>query len=179
MRSLLQRTLRRLLVISGVVTACLGASTSSCDFGSGSDGIGPSFVTELTLRDVNGVPSDSFARGEPIELRLTVRNRLSTAATVQFTSTRQSDFVVIRRGSQALVWKFSDGKAFAQVQTELEFAAGEIKTFSVTWDQLDSSEQPVDTGVYEARGVLIYEGFDTDPLRSHEMGSTLERFTIQ
>jgi hypothetical protein len=29
------------------------------------------------------------------------------------------------------------------------------------------------------RGVLVYEGFDTDPLRSHEMGSTLERFTIQ
>lgn len=179
MRPPLQLTLRRLLVISGLVTACLGASTSSCEFGDGSGGIGPSFVTELSLRDASGLPSDTFARGEPIELRLTVRNRLSTAATVQFSDARTSDFVVIRQGSRVLVWKWSDGRAFPLVLTELEFAAGETKTFSVTWDQSDSSGQPVAAGVYEARGVLVYEGFDADPLRSHEMGSTLERFTIQ
>lgn len=171
--------MRRLLTILGLVTACLGASTSSCEFGDGSGGIGPSFVTELSLRDANGLPSDSFARGEPIELRLTVRNRLNTAATVQFNDTRTSDFVVIRQGSQALVWKWSDGKAFAQVITEVEFAAGETKTFSVTWDQFGSNGQAVDAGTYEARGVLVYQGFDADPLRSHEMGSTLERFTIR
>jgi hypothetical protein len=171
--------MRRLLAIAGLVTVCLGASTSSCEFGNGGSGVGPSFVTELSLRDANGALSDSFARGELIELRLTVRNRLSTAATVEFTSARQSDFVVIRQGSQVLVWKHSQGKVFAQVLTELEFAAGETKTFTATWDQVDSGGQPVDAGVYEARGVLIYDGFDADPLRSHEMGSTLERFTIR
>jgi hypothetical protein len=100
--------------------------------------VGPSFVTELTLHDADGALSDIFDRGAPIELRLTVRNRLSTPATVESPDTRTVDFVVIR----------------------------------------DSDGQPVGAGVYEARGALIYDGFDTDPLRSHEMGSTLERFSI-
>jgi hypothetical protein len=110
---------------------------------------------------------------------LSVRNRLDTPATVQFASGRQSDFVVVSRASGDVIWKWSDGKSFTQALTELEFAANETKVFTVTWDQTDSDGQPVPAGDYEARGVLIFDGFDSDPLRSHEMGSTLERFTIR
>lgn len=167
-------TMRRLLIAAGLMAACLGASSSSCSFGDadGGSGIGPSFVTTLAI-------DDSFDLGEPVPMVLSVRNRLSTPATVQFPTERQSDFVVVSRSSGDVIWKGSDGKSFAPVVTEIEFAANETKTFSVTWDQTDASGQPVPAGDYEARGVLVYETFDSNPLGSHEMGSPLERFTIR
>jgi hypothetical protein len=167
--------MRRLLLAAGLMAACLGASSSSCSFGGsgdGASGIGPTFVTTLAV-------DESFDLGEPVVMVLSVRNRLGTPATVEFSTTRQSDFVVVSRSSGNVIWKWSDGKTFDQVVTELELAANETKTFSVTWDQTDSSGQPVPAGEYEARGVLIFEGFDLNPLQSHEMGSPLERFTIQ
>lgn len=174
-------TMRRLLIAAGLMAACLGASSSSCSFGNGDggSGIGPSFATTLAIRDSSGTPTATFDRGEPIELLLSVRNRLGTPATVQFPSSRQSDFVVVSRTSGNVIWKWSDGKSFTLALTELEFAANETKTFSVTWDQTDSGGQPVPSGDYEARGVLVFQGFDSNPLQSHEMGSTLERFTIR
>jgi hypothetical protein len=173
--------MRRLLLAAGLIAACLGASSSSCSFGGGDggSGIGPSFATTLAIRNNAGTPTATFDRGEPIELLLSVRNRLDTPATVEFPTGRQSDFVVVSRTSGNVTWKWSDGKSFTLALTEIEFAANETKTFSVIWDQTDSSGQPVPSGDYEARGVLIFEGFDTDPLRPHEMGSTLERFTIR
>ncbi|MGH8286368.1 MAG: hypothetical protein ACRETT_11450, partial [Steroidobacteraceae bacterium] len=78
--------LPRLLTVLGVMGVCLGASSSSCDFGGSSNGdLGsPSFVTDLTLRTSAGSISDTFDQGDEIELTLTVRNRLNSAATVQF-----------------------------------------------------------------------------------------------
>jgi hypothetical protein len=174
-------TMRRLLIAAGLMAACLGASSSSCSFGGNGDGsgIGPSFVTTLAIRNSAGTPTATFDPGEPIELLLSVRNRLSTPAIVQFPTSRQSDFVVVSRASGNVIWKWSDGKSFTLAQTELEFAANETKTFSVTWNQTDSSGQQVPSGEYEARGVLVFQGFDSNPLQSHEMGSPLERFTIR
>jgi hypothetical protein len=171
----------RLLAALGMMMACIGASSSSCQFG-GSDiigDLGPSFVTDLTLRNAGGAISDTFTPGERIDMVLTVRNRRNIPATLQFPSARTSDFIVVREGSASIVWKWSADRTFEAVVTELEFAAGETKTITVSWDQTDNNGLPVAPGTYEARGVLIYDGFDADPLRSDPLGSTLERFTIR
>jgi hypothetical protein len=107
-----------------------------------------------------------------------VRNRLNTPAIVQFPSTRMSDFLVVRENTSSIVWMWSNDRAFEQVLTELDFAAGETKTFTVSWDQTDNEGLPVAAGTYEARGVLVYEDFDAHPLATDPLGSTLERFTI-
>ena len=61
----------------------------------------------------------------------------------------------------------------------MEFGPNEVKTFTTTWDQTDSDGgDQVSTGSYEARGVLVFDGFDTSPLRASQRGSQLERFTI-
>jgi hypothetical protein len=36
----------------------------------------------------------------------------------------------------------------------------------------------VRVGSYEARGVLVFDGFDNNPLRASQLGSQLEQFTI-
>lgn len=171
---------RRVLAVFALMAAGLGATSSSCQFGdSDGSGSGPSFVTDLTLRNASGETSESFDRGERIELVLTVRNRRDTPVTVQFPSARTSDFLVVRENSSSIVWKWSTGRDFAPVETEIDFAAGETRTFRVSWDQTDSNGAQVGAGTYEARGVLVYEGFDSNPLGSHQMASTLERFAIR
>jgi hypothetical protein len=176
---LMHRRLPRLLAVMGVLAICLGATSRSCSLAtSGANGNDPSFVAHLELRDINGDTTDSFQRGELINLVLTVRNRLDSKATAEFTTARESDFVVVRENTNDVVWKWSHDRTFPQVATTLEFAPSETKSFSVTWNQTDSNGNALQAGTYEARGALVYAGFDTSPLQANQFGSTLERFTI-
>jgi hypothetical protein len=100
-------------------------------------------------------------------------------ATVDFTTDRTVDFVIVRENSDTVVWQWSkDQPPFNTTATVLTFAPGEIKTFTRTWDQRDNDGTLVRAGGYEARGALVYDGFDDSPLRTNQMASTLERFTI-
>jgi len=172
----------RVLTVLGVMTLCLGATSSSCslngDDDDGGSGDEPSFVTTLTLRDSDGNDTTSFNREETITLILTVRNRLNTAASIEFPTARQDDFVVVRENSDTVVWQWSDGQTFGTGTTQIDFAAGEAKTFTRTWDQLNNDGNLVRADTYEARGALVYSNFDSSPLRTNQQASTLVRFTI-
>ena len=179
LRGSLRRVLPRALSVLGAGAVCLGATSSSCSLGGFDDRDEPSFVTELSLRNLDGETTDTFERGELITMVLTVRNRLGTRASVDFTTRRTSDFVVVRENTRDVVWQWSTSQApFAQTPTTLEFEPGETKTFTVSWDQISDAGVQVRSDTYEARGALVYSGFDTNPLRSNQMGSTLERFRI-
>ena len=172
----------RLATVLGLLVICLGSTTQcSCAFfgtdrsgGSGS----LSFVTELRLQRSGGEVTDSFERDEIIEMVLTVRNRLNRSVDVDFPTSRQSDFVVVRENTSDVVWKRSDGQPGSQGSTTLTFAANETKTFTTTWNQVRANGSRVERGTYEARGVLVFDGFDSDPLRSNQMGSSPKRFSI-
>jgi hypothetical protein len=177
---------RRVATLVGIFVICAGTASSnrSCSFGSSDDsgdgGDDPTFVTTLQLQDSEGNVTNSFEREEQIQMILTVRNRSDTAETVEFTDSRQSDFLVVRENRSGIVWQLSEnGAAPAPGMTTLEFAPGEIKTISISWNQTDSdSDDQVPVGTYEARGVIVFDGFDNSPLRSSQLGSPLERFTI-
>ena len=171
----------RVLTVLGVMTLCLGATSSSCSLNGNDDGDGgddPSFVTTLTLRGSGNTDATSFNREETITLVLTVRNRLSTAATIEFTDGRQDDYVVVRENSDRVLWQLSNGQTPPTGASQINFAAGETKTFTRTWNQLDNNGDLVRAGSYEARGALVYSNFDSSPLRSNQQGSTLVKFTI-
>ena len=177
---------RRLATLIGILVICAGSATSnrSCNLGgsnnSGDGGDDPTFVATLQLQDTQGNVTDSFERQELIQMILTVRNRRDTTQTVDFSDSRTSDFVVVRANTDTVVWQLSkETAAPSPTATTLSFAAGEIKTFTTTWNQIDSdSGDQVRTGNYEARGVLVFDGFDTSPLRASQLGSPLESFTI-
>jgi Intracellular proteinase inhibitor len=176
----MRRSVSRLATVLGIATICLGATSKSCriiqDNIDNRDG---QFVTALTVQDAGGQITNVFEQGEQIQLVMTVRNELDTTAVVQFSSTRTSDFVVVRADTDDVVWQWSeDQPPFLQTPTELEFAPGETKTFTQIWNQVGRTGLQVRTGTYEARGVLVFSGFDTDPLQENQLGSELERFTI-
>lgn len=185
------RPLPRLIAVIGLLAICLGASSRSCSLGNigddddddngggGGNNEEPSFVTTLELRNSDGEIADQFDRGESIQMTLTVRNRLNSAVQVDFTTTRTSDFIVVEENTDDVVWQWSDDEGpFSDIETTLDFAAGEIRTFTVTWDQEGDNDNQVRADTYEARGVLLYEDFDSNPLRTNQLGSTLVRFTI-
>lgn len=172
------------------MAACLGASSeSSCSFlsflkGGSSNSNDPPFVTELTLTDTDNQATDTFEFGERVQMQLKVRNRLTTTAEAQFPTTRTTDFVVVRDNTSTVLWKWSNSQPVAaQTTTTLTWQPGETKTFPVTpplqWDQKDDNGVQVTPGTYEARGVLVYDGFDTNPLQVNNMGSSPVQFTIR
>jgi hypothetical protein len=177
---------RRVATLVGILVICAGTASSnrSCSFGSSDDsgdgGDDPTFVTTLQLQDTEGNVTSSFQRGELIQMILTVRNRRETTETVEFDDSRQSDFLVVRENSSSIEWQLSEETAApSPTPTTLEFAPGESKTFTTTWNQTDSdSDDQVRVGTYEARGVVVFDGFANSPLRASQLGSPLERFTI-
>ncbi|HEY7640610.1 MAG TPA: BsuPI-related putative proteinase inhibitor [Steroidobacteraceae bacterium] len=177
---------RRWLTLLGILVICAGASsTNSCSLNnsnnnSGDGGNDPTFVATLQLQNSTGDVTDSFERGETIQMILTVRNRRDTTETIDFTDSRTRDFVVVRANTDTVVWQLSkETAAPSQTPTTLTFGPNETQTFTTTWDQTDSdSGDQVRTGSYEARGVLVFDGFDDHPLRASQLGSELESFTI-
>lgn len=166
----------RLLAIASIwllTVAATSCSTDDSEFG------GPTFATDLTLRNAAGNATQEFAPGEPITLELTVRNRSSNEAILQFASGHQSDAVVLDSGTSRVRWKWSHGKAFTQATSELAFAPEEVKTVTLVWNQVGNDGFPVGPGNYEARGVLLFGQFATDPLALHQLGSPLRPFTIR
>lgn len=146
------------------------------DNGSGN---GPTFTSSLVLRNSAGVESYRFDSGETIRMDLSVRNRSAQTVHVQFRSAQQTDFVVIDDGGSTVRWRWSDGRMFAQVSSELTFDAFETKIFTVDWDQVTASGALLSRGHYEARGVLLFEEFAANPLAPHEQGSPLRPFEVR
>lgn len=167
----------RILVVGAIWTFTAGAT--SCSVGDDGEFGGPTFVADLTLRNAAGNVDDEFAPGETITLELTVRNRSDLEAVLEFTSGQQFDFAVLDSGTSRVRWKWSRGKAFTQANSELVFAPDQTRTITVQWDQRDDAGLPVAPGNYEARGVLIFGQFASDPLFPHQLGSPLRRFTIR
>ena len=176
----------RLLTLLGILAICAASTSSrSCNFGSsnnngGDGGDDPTFVATLQLQDASGDVTVSFERGATVTRILTVRNRRDTNETIDFTDSRTRDFVVVRANTTDVVWQLSKETAAPSPNpTTLTFGPNESQTFTTTWDQTESgSGDQVRVGNYEARGVLIFDGFDNNPLRASQLGSPLEQFTI-
>src|SRR6185295_7316847 len=176
---------RRFATLVAILVICAGTTTSnrSCSLGGsnngGYGGDDPTFVATLQLQNSTGDVTDSFDRGATIQMVLTVRNRRDTTETIDFTDSRTRDFVVVRANTETVVWQLSkEDAAPSPNPTTLTFGPNESQTFTTTWDQTESdSGDQARVGAYEARGVLVFDGFDDHPLRSSQLGSELQQFT--
>lgn len=175
-----------LLIGIGLVTA---GNYAACAFKSGPNGgvypevpgtpgVG-TFSSSLVLRNVSGVETDSFVFGEPIRFDYEIVNRTNTQQRVQFPDAQTHDFLVANRAATEILWMWSDGQAFAQVATELVFEPYAAKTFTLIWPGTLADGTHLGAGSYQARGSLVYAGFEDDPLAANDMASPLEAFTVR
>jgi Intracellular proteinase inhibitor len=174
---------RRILLVLGTMAICLGATSQSCslrDILKKNSNSNLSFSTTLRLLDNTGSDTNVFNQGDPITLQLEVHNLDNNSATIDFTTSDQTDFVVVKADTKDVVWQWSKHQpAPSDTASTLEFAANQTRTFRVNWDQTDDSGNLLDRGDYQARGVVIFDGFSSNPLKDDQLGSTLARFKVQ
>ncbi len=174
----------RLALLVGIWLIGTG-SYSSCSFNSGSGSSsgqpvgGDTFRSTLTLRNVSGVVTDSFVFGEPVRFDFEIVNRTNVVQRVRFPDSQTHDFLVVNQGTVQILWQWSDGQAFAQVASELVFEPAASKTFTVIWPGTLADGTQLPAGNYQARGTLVFPGFEANPLAPNEMASPLEAFTVR
>ncbi|MFQ5949103.1 MAG: BsuPI-related putative proteinase inhibitor, partial [Nitrospiria bacterium] len=95
----------------------------------------------------------AYLPGQPVRLTLTLTNPGNIDITLSFRSSQQTDFV-IRRDKQE-IWRWSDGRMFAQVLTQMKLGPNERRAFHAIWDQKDREVRQVPVGSYEAVGLLL------------------------
>jgi hypothetical protein len=82
---------------------------------------------------------------DTVEFALVVENAGDENETLNFRDGRRADFAAYRDGSE--VWRWSDGRMFAQALGSETLAPGERVTYRGTWDAPES-------GSYVAIGTL-------------------------
>lgn len=97
-----------------------------------------------------------YQLGDPITITLTVTNRGGMPAPLTFTTSQRYDLTASRSGRE--VWRWSYGRAFAQVIQNINVRPGETISFEETWDQTDKDGDQVPPGSYTIIGWLTAEG---------------------
>ena len=76
--------------------------------------------------------------GDGVAFSFTVVNGGDTPVELTFRNACRADFAVYADGEE--VWRYSDGRMFAQMITEAELQPGESATFEETWPDPDPGD---------------------------------------
>lgn len=151
------RRVFRYLALSAVTLLTLGNSNCS----SNSNSSAPQFVTTITVEDTSNLPTSGFSPGATVNFVLSIRNRSNAAQKLFFNGSEQCNFAVVDAGTVNVEWTDDKsgtpsapciGTGTSAAFGELDFTAGEVKTFTVSWNQQDNAGNQVPNGSYEVIG---------------------------
>jgi hypothetical protein len=114
----------------------------------------PVFVTSLAIQDANGDATATFLQGATIQFVLSVRNRSTTSETLWFNTSEVTNFAVVEAGTGDAIWSSDHGLSPVSGFQSLTFLPGEVKTFTVSWNQADDNGNAVGVANYEVLGGL-------------------------
>jgi hypothetical protein len=176
----------RLALLLGICLFTAGAQTSCSSSGVVSirdddldSGDGTRFTTRLTLRDSAGTETSTFDRGELVTFVLTVRNHSGQTVTLAGCCPPDSEFFVFDDDPRTLRWKWTEGRSFPAVISDLVFAPFETRTFTAEWNMVTRSGSMLAPGRYDARGAVPFVQLQADPLVPGELASGLRTFTVR
>ncbi len=127
-----------------VLALTLGWALAGCSPGWGEGRPAPALPPVHLELETDGEVYDRF---EPVRLTLTVTNQGRNSVTLQFPTSQRYDFRVMD-SEGTMLWRWSDGRAFAQVSGEEVLESGGTLTWSGTF------EGALDSGTYTALGTL-------------------------
>ncbi len=113
----------------------------------------------------------SYQLGEPIEIKMSVRNITSSPIALKFPKNVEFD-ITVRKEVDLLfaqvpkvVWKMSESQMIYAEAHDKVLDAGDTAVFVGTWKQLDRDGKPVTPGNYQIIGTLMDERSETLQLR--------------
>lgn len=127
----------------GQGAAAAGPSAAKAGSATSSDAAAP-LSASVTVEDL--------AQPHSVRFTLKVCNDSGSAVEREFGNAMRYDFEVSRDGEK--VWRWSEGRSFAQVVGTERFEPGACKTWSEEWNGRDSSGMLAPTGSYRVVGEL-------------------------
>ncbi len=103
------------------------------------------------------VPEGVFLTGQPVDIRLEVRNAGDPPITFSFTTAQRYDVVVWNDDCKE-VWRWSAGRMFAQVVQSTSVSGHGRVVYHIPWQQRDQAGHQVRIGGYEAQVVFLGRG---------------------
>ncbi len=173
----------RVLPILAVCAICLGATSQSCRLGRDAKNNSDfsDFSVELQLQNDAGEPTTTFDQQDRVQFVLRVTNTGDEKVTFEFPTTRQADVAIVTDDrAEEVVWVASEVLSDQNTPTEVEFAAGETRTFTFDGVLVDEQGEYLRRRDYQAVGALNFEipNFPTDPLAENDLASDPVPFTI-
>ncbi|MGH9751117.1 MAG: BsuPI-related putative proteinase inhibitor [Candidatus Polarisedimenticolia bacterium] len=110
------------------------------------------FETRLLLKDPDGKEANAFTIGETVTFEVILRNRTAKFRTLTLPSSRTHD-IIVSRGERE-VWRWSAGRMFAQVLTEVTLPPGASRGYPASWDMADPNGTLLPAGEYRAVGLV-------------------------
>jgi hypothetical protein len=154
----------------GLAALVLFAPSLSCAESGSTPQTSGALEVRVSIQHSDGREARGIRQAEPVRLSVTVRNRSDEPRSLTLPTSQTYDFAVVGEAGRE-VWRWSAGRMFAQMLTEVALAPGESKTFSETWDQLCSDGRPAAAGAYRLVGsVPALAG----PVVSTEVGFEIE-----
>ena len=92
----------------------------------------PAWEAVLELQREDGRASEAFEPGEGVVLVVALRNPTQAPIQLSLATAQTHDFRIAAADGRE-VWRWSDGRRFAQMLTELVLAPGEERRFQETW----------------------------------------------
>lgn len=95
---------------------------------------------------------NAYLKGDQVKIIMTVKNISMNSVTLEFTTSRHYDFMILKDDQD--VWMWSRDKYFAQAFTTIVIKPGESLTYTVEWNQRDNMGNDVTPGRYRIMGTL-------------------------
>lgn len=93
-----------------------------------------------------------YSQSGHVKIVMRIRNTGRESVTLEFPSSRQYDFIVIKDDQE--VWRWSRDKYFTQAFTTVAIEPGDLLTYTAEWDQKDNISKSVGPGIYIIKGIL-------------------------
>jgi len=139
-----------------VVTAPVATAPASSD----SDAAKPASPLQATI----ATDKASYKAGEKVTFTITLRNTGRTAQNLTFSSGQSFDVFVRPQGEPEAepLWYWSHDRMFTMALRNMILGAGEEKTWTTSWKQVDNAGKQLPRGSYSVIGrVTANGGFDS------------------
>ena len=117
------------------------------------DAGGKGLELEVHVAGADGEALRTFTSGQSIHLGLELTNHGPEPLSLPFSSAKTFDAVVLS-GDGTEVWRFSKGRMYAQMLSQLELASGDSKVFEAACESMESGVPALAPGRYEVVGII-------------------------
>lgn len=120
--------------------------------------------TSLSTSDIEftlQTEKTQFSSGEPVNIKMDVKNITKDDLTLEFETTNHCEFVIRKEQNFVFfthgldVWKSSYNQQYKDEENKIILKPGEVKTFKTTWKQVNARGEQVKAGKYSISATLL------------------------